>query len=169
MLGAEELTMNFCLIRHADAVPVDPTAKMRDADRPLTEKGLEQCKALAATLKRGGVILGKIVTSPYLRARQTAEELLKFWPEPHPSLLVCDYLIPDSKEKKLNRYLRGLEAETVTLVGHMPDMSAYAGWLIGSKKAQVAFAKAGVGWIECDTGPTKGGGVLTWLLTPDWY
>ena len=161
--------MNFCLIRHADAVPVDPVGAINDADRPLTEKGLQQCKALAETLKRGGVVLGKVVTSPYLRARQTAEEVLKHLPAPLPEMLVCDHLVPDGKEKKLSRYLRTLEAETVTLVGHMPDLAAFAAWLIGSKKAQVAFAKAGVAWIECETGPTKGGGVLTWLLTPDWY
>jgi phosphohistidine phosphatase len=161
--------MNFCMIRHADAVPVDPTGAMKDADRPLTDKGLGQCKALAATLKRRGIVLGKLISSPYLRARQTAEEVLKFLTEPRPELLMCEHLIPDAKEKKLNRYLRTIEEETVTLVGHMPDLAVYAGWLIGSKKAQVAFAKAGVAWIECETGPTKGGGVLTWLLTPDWY
>ena len=44
-----------------------PWRAINDADRPLTEKGLQQCKALAETLKRGGVVLGKVVTSPYLR------------------------------------------------------------------------------------------------------
>jgi phosphohistidine phosphatase len=161
--------MNFCLIRHADAVPPDPALHASDADRPLTELGRKQCKALAATLKRGGIVLGTIVTSPYLRARQTTEELLKYWPEPLPEVLTCEHLAPDSKEKKLNRYLRTLETATVTLVGHLPDLAAYAGWLIGSKKAQLNFAKAGVAWIESETGPAKGAGVLTWLLTPEWY
>ena len=36
--------------------------------------------------------LGKVVTSPHLRAKQTAEELLRHWPEPKPELLVCEAL-----------------------------------------------------------------------------
>jgi phosphohistidine phosphatase SixA len=53
-------------------------------------------------------------------------------------------------------------------VGHQPDLSEYAAWLIGDKKAQVNLAKAGAAFIECEAGPSKGGGVLTWLITPAW-
>lgn len=161
--------MNFLLIRHADALPIDEATGMTDADRPLTDKGLSQCEALATMLKRGGVDLGTIITSPSLRARQTAEGLLKHWTEPKPTLEVCDYLAPGSKEKKLSRFLRTLESDTVTLVGHMPDLAVYTAWLIGSKKAQIGLAKAGVAFLESDTGPQKGAGTLLWLLTPQWY
>ncbi len=57
----------------------------------------------------------------------------------------------------------------MTLVGHMPDLAVYTGWLIGTKKAQIGIAKSGVVFIESDTGPQKGAGTLTWLLTPEWY
>ena len=161
--------MNFCLIRHADAQPVDPASGLDDADRALTEKGLQQCRGLAAALQRAGVQLGKVVTSPYLRARQTAEELLKHWQGEAPEVLVCEALAPGGKDKKLSRFLRGLESDTVTLVGHMPDLAAYAGWLIGSKKTQLNLAKAGAAFIASDTGPNKGAGALTWLITPAWW
>ncbi len=161
--------MNFLLIRHADALPVEEAGDVSDADRPLTDKGLTQCSALAAMLKRGGVTLGKVVSSPYLRARQTAEELLKHWTEPKPELEFCNHLACGGKEKKLSRFLRSLETEVVTLVGHMPDLAVYAGWLIGTKKAQISLAKAGAAFIESDTGPNKGAGTLSWLLTPEWY
>jgi len=160
--------MNFCLIRHGDAQPVDVTSGLDDADRPLTEKGFQQCRDLAAALRRAGVELGKVVTSPYLRARQTADELLKHWQEPAPELVVCEALAPGGKDKKLSRFLRGLESDSVTLVGHMPDLAAYAAWLVGSKKTQLNLAKAGAAFIESDTGPNKGAGVLTWLITPAW-
>jgi phosphohistidine phosphatase len=161
--------MNFLLIRHADALPIEESAGMSDADRPLTDKGRSQCETLATMLKRGGVTLGTVVTSPYLRARQTADELLKNWTEPKPDLDVCEHLACGGKEKKLSRFLRTLETDSVTLIGHMPDLAIYTAWLIGSKKAQIGLAKAGVAFVESETGPQKGAGTLTWLLTPEWY
>src|SRR5262249_20952229 len=98
--------MNFLLIRHADALPVEEATGMSDADRPLTDTGGPRGEAVATMLKRGGIDWGIIVISPYLRPRQTAEELLKHWTEPKPPLEVCDHLAPGGKEKKLGRFLR---------------------------------------------------------------
>jgi phosphohistidine phosphatase SixA len=50
----------------------------------------------------------------------------------------------------------------------MPDLNDYAGWLIGSKKAQVDLAKAGIACVHFEDEPDKGAGVLTWLVTPQW-
>jgi phosphohistidine phosphatase SixA len=57
----------------------------------------------------------------------------------------------------------------MALVGHQPDLGFYAGWLIGSKSAQVDLAKAGVARITCDDKPGKGRGMLIWLVTPEWF
>ena len=91
------------LIRHADAEPLTP-ALAADDERPLTAKGLDQCEALAAALLRGGVQLDKIVTSPLVRARQTAERLLQHWKEPLPELVISDALAPHTKAKKQKRF-----------------------------------------------------------------
>src|SRR5437016_3074395 len=101
--------MNFLLVRHADAQPLEGTADMTDTERPLTDKGIRQCQTLAEALQRAGVSLGQVVTSPLLRAKQTIEEVLRHWPEPKPEVHICDFLAPDGKEKKLSRFLRGLE------------------------------------------------------------
>ncbi len=50
----------------------------------------------------------------------------------------------------------------------MPDLSLYAGWLIGCKKVEIELAKAGVACIHFDDEADKGAGVLTWLVTPQW-
>jgi phosphohistidine phosphatase len=160
--------MKFLLIRHADAQPLPEGSDLEDMNRPLTDKGIAQCKILATALLRISLPLGKVVSSPYLRAVQTAEELLKHYPEPKPEIHQSPPLEPGGKEKKLSRFLRGLDTEHVTLIGHMPDLAAYAGWLIGSKKAQLALTKTGAAYIESDTGPGKGCGTLTWLITPAW-
>jgi phosphohistidine phosphatase len=159
--------MIILLIRHAEAAPREEG--VADEERPLTEAGQKQSRALAAALRRCGVALGKLVSSPLLRARKTAELIAQSWEEPRPEVLVCEALAPQGKEKKLTRFIRGLDSVAVTLVGHMPDLAEYGSWLIGSKKAELNLAKAGAALVSCEAGPSKGGGVLTWLVTPDWY
>jgi phosphohistidine phosphatase len=161
--------MHFCLIRHADAVSIESTARHDDSQRALSERGLAECRVLTAALQKAGIQLGTVVSSPYLRALQTAEKVLESWPEPRPSLLLCDHLAPAGEVKKLCRFLHALETDVVTLVGHMPDLAVFGSWLIGSKKAQLTLAKSGAAWIESETGPQKGCGVLNWLLTPQWF
>jgi phosphohistidine phosphatase len=159
--------MNICLIRHADAGQRRQEGA-DDAERPLTEQGREQCRILARALARRGVVLGKVAVSPLIRAHQTAEELLSHWPGPRPELHVCQALKPDGKLRKLTRFVRALESNTVTVVGHMPDLAQYAGWLLGYRKLPLALAKGGAAWIECDPGPSKGRGALIWMVTPEW-
>ncbi len=160
--------MDLYIIRHADAQPLGEGGIEDDAERPLTSVGQAQCGPLAAALQRQGVQLERVVTSPLLRARQTAEGLLKHLAPPTPELHTCDELAPGGKRRKLNRFLRGLSASSVAVVGHMPDLNLYLAWLIGSKKAQVDLAKAGVACVHFDDDVRRGAGVLTWLVTPQW-
>lgn len=160
--------MDLYIIRHAEAQRLGEGGVKDDANRPLTPAGHAQCGPLAAALQRQGVRLERIVTSPLLRARQTAEGLIKNLASPTPDLHTCDHLKPDGRRRKLTRFLCGLGAHSVAIVGHMPDLSLYAGWLIGSRKAQIELAKAGIACIHFDEEPGKGDGVLTWLVTPEW-
>src|SRR5262249_1281613 len=122
--------------------------------------GFAQARALAPALQQHGVRLEVVLTSPLLRARQTAEGLLEHWPDPKPELRQCDELAPDVKSSKLARFLRKLRKDSVALVGHQPDLSAHVAWLVGSKKAQLDVAKAGIARITCSDEPDKGTGVL---------
>ncbi len=160
--------MNLYLVRHADALPNGVQGITSDADRPLSDKGLEQVKSLAAAFRRLEIPLQKIVTSPLRRARQTAEELLRGLEPSGLELLECDELAPEGSVKKLARFLRDLDASEVALVGHQPDLSLHAAWLIGGKRAQVEFAKGGAACIACDQPPRRGAGTLLWLITPRW-
>src|SRR5438067_852298 len=126
------------------------------------------CQALAAALQRLGVRFGTVLTSPLVRARQTTEGVLEHWNGPRPKLVECEHLAPGFRPKRLARDLNELQADGVALVGHQPDMSAWAAWLIGSNKAQLDFAKAGTAHIACGDGIHKGAGALVWLVTTDW-
>jgi phosphohistidine phosphatase len=160
--------VDLYLIRHGDAVPLGEQGIDQDVERPLTEEGEAQARAVAAGLQKRGVSLGLVFTSPLRRARQTAEGMLRQWSSHVPDLVVCEELAPGGRRKPLARLLRNCGQGQVALVGHQPDLSDHAAWLIGSKKAQLDLAKGGVAYLTFDDGPRKGGGTLVWLVTPEW-
>jgi phosphohistidine phosphatase len=161
--------VDLYLIRHAEAAPLGEGGVTNDESRPLTNKGEEQARQLASGFRGRGIHLGLVLTSPLLRARQTAERMLQEWPNPAPESRVCRELTPGSKRRKLSRVLMQLSSDPVALVGHEPDLSQYAAWLIGSKKAQLDLAKAGVAYVCCDQKLGRGSGRLVWLAPPEWF
>jgi phosphohistidine phosphatase len=123
------------LLRHGDAAEGSP-----DAERPLTDKGREQSRAVGAALKAIGVELDACLTSPKVRAAETAR-------------LACEQL--GDVEPQLEPKLAGgpFDAEAlaaglgdeVLLVGHDPDFSAAVHSLTG---AQVRMKKGGLAGIQ---------------------
>jgi phosphohistidine phosphatase len=160
--------MDLYVIRHADAVKWDEPDGHEDAERPLTEAGETQARTLATALQRRGVRLSYVLCSPLLRARQTAEGMLRQWTGASPELRTCDALAPGGRRKRLAKAVDKLDAEAVAVVGHDPDLSEFVGWLLGSRKIAVELAKAGVALLHCPDGVGKGQGSLAWLVTPEW-
>ena len=161
--------MELYLIRHAEALALGERGITSDEERPLSQKGESQAEAAAKALLSRGIVLEKLFTSPLVRARQTAEVLLRTWSKPELILETCDALAPGGKPRKLSKFLLKSGSERMGLVGHMPHLGEFAGWLLGAKKAQIDFAKAGIALITCGDLPSKGMGELQWLVTPDWY
>ncbi|MCI0642369.1 MAG: phosphohistidine phosphatase SixA [Gemmataceae bacterium] len=161
--------MDLYLIRHADALALGEHGVNTDAERPLSEQGESQARQVAKALQKRGIVLDKLLTSPLVRARQTADLMLRSWNGTAPELVVCDDLVPDAKPRKLARFLRKAGGEKIGLVGHLPHIAIMAAWLIGYKKAQIELAKAGVAHVACANGLKKGMGSLEWLVTPAWF
>jgi phosphohistidine phosphatase len=160
--------MDLYLIRHAHALALGERGITDDEQRPLSEKGEEQAAALGRFFKARGMAFDRIVSSPLVRARQTAEIMLKA-SGTDMEITLTDSLTPNARCKKLARYLMKTGGEKVALVGHLPHMADFTAWIIGGKKAQIEFAKAGVALVSSGDSPVKGNGVLHWLLTPDWF
>ena len=133
---------------------------------PLNTRGQEQARLAAEVLATLGVT--HIFSSPVVRARQTADLLVQHLRQSDLTVEECDALAPGGSSKKLAKALRQLQAEHVALVGHEPDLGQHTAWLIGSKRANIGFAKAGVACVACDDSLRKGAGSLLWLVTPDW-
>jgi phosphohistidine phosphatase len=160
--------MDLYVIRHAHALSLGERGITEDEERPLSEQGEQQAVQLAAGLQRRGVKIDVLLTSPLLRARQTAEALVRLGPPLVGEMQTCDELAPGGKRKRLARTLLGLDRPAVGLVGHQPDLGEFTAWLIGDRDARLELAKAGVAYVRCDGAPTKGGGALVWLVTPEW-
>lgn len=162
--------MDLYLIRHAKAAELGENGIDNDEYRPLTQEGEDQARQLGETLRLRGVALDCVLTTPLVRAQRTAEIMLDNWgSDTKPELIVEDRIAPECKPRKLARVLRDLGRDRVAVVGHQPDLSVWAAWLIGSKKAYVDFAKGGAANILWERELKKGSGGLIWLITPTWY
>ncbi len=159
--------MNVYLFRHAHALDIAAPGIDCDENRPLSDQGRQQVQAVAEAVKRLGLRFDRVLSSPLLRAMETAQELCRHLDLPETTLESCDQLQPGSASKKLMKRLRSVEANEVVLVGHAPDLEEHAAWLLGSKRCQIEIAKAGLAHLRCDAPPRKGVGALVWLLTPD--
>ncbi len=160
--------MDLYLIRHAEAAPRDTPGYEDDWSRPLTEAGREQARRLGMLFRRLELRLDVVVTSPLLRARETADVFVPQLSEPRPKVEVFDEVGGNMRPKRVARYLEEIDKSALALVGHQPTLGGFLAWLIGSKKTRIELDKAGVAWVTCES-LEKGGGVLQWLVTPDLF
>jgi len=161
--------MELYVIRHAEAYPIGEAGAETDEGRPLTPNGEEQARKTAAALKRHGIAFDHLLSSPLVRARQTAEIVASGLADSKLEVEIIDSLAPGAKPKKLAKDLLKLEGERFAIVGHMPDLADWIAWVIGDKGAQIEMAKSGVAFVECSDAPKKGSGNLVWLATPMWF
>ena len=150
------------LLRHADAG--DPEAWTGpDEARPLSGKGEKQSRRLGKFLAAGGFPLGPIITSPKLRARQTAEIVAE---ELGLDITVDDRLAFGLDAVAVEAILFDAgEPEQPMLVGHDPDFSELAAWLTGMES--FAMKKGALVRIDTVRPISRASGTLRWLVPPD--
>ena len=155
------------LLRHGIAVERDEWEGM-DGDRPLTERGAKRVAQVAVGLKWLDVQPTHVLSSPLIRAIETAKIV-------HRSLRVrsavhiVDDLLPDAPPDRLLSILHDLPPESCVLcVGHEPHLGMVASvTLAGKPSTAFPFKKAGACLIELSITAKPGRGVLRWWLTPD--
>jgi phosphohistidine phosphatase len=118
------------IVRHAEAAPGSP-----DELRALTPEGHDQARALGQRLRDEGVRPDAILTSPLLRARETAKDLGLGKSEPH------ERLAPGATAGDVRAAVEG-RGETVVVVGHQPDCGRVAAAFTDGPEP--AFPAAGV-------------------------
>jgi phosphohistidine phosphatase len=152
------------LIRHAVAEERGD-AWPDDAKRPLTADGIVRMRRAVRGLARLGVSIDLILTSPLVRARQTAE-IVAAGLDSRPSILSIDALTPAGTFTALVGDLEKHSRKTsIALVGHEPNIGEIAARLIGSRHA-IEFKKGAVCRIDVEQLPPHGPGDLRWFLPP---
>lgn len=165
------MSTQLYLIRHGIAAQRGTYA--HDDDRPLTEVGRRKTAAIATRLHQLSLRFDQLLTSPLVRAQQTAVILHQAALGPTPE--ICDALQPGGN---LGDWLprltlaQGAEAENVAIavVGHEPDLSQWAQQLVGggNRRAEDAWIlkKGGIIGLQVPTENAMGRSQLFWLCPP---
>jgi phosphohistidine phosphatase len=160
--------MHVYILRHGNAG--DPANWAGDdSQRPLTEEGRKEMRAVAKGIDWLDLKLDTLITSPLVRARETADFVRQAVHPPH--FITSDLLAPGCDLEALSKLMAThAEARELMIVGHEPDMSGLICELIGASATGVQMKKAACCCIRLDTSggsaPRPGSGVLVWHLPP---
>ena len=142
------------LLRHGIAEPRQEGRA--EATRALTAAGRRRCAAVLERLRQRGLAADRLLSSPLLRARQTAE--LAVQADLAPALELAESLAPGgSPLLQLATWLASMPAQPgqrprLLLVGHEPDLGELASALIGAPAGAIALRKSGLALLRCGAG-----------------
>jgi phosphohistidine phosphatase len=152
--------MRLLLVRHGIAAPLGGKV-VRDESRPLTAQGRRHLRQVAAALVHLTAPPRAILTSPLLRARQTAEILAQAWGDLRPEIAPA---LAQGDIRDIRRALASFNNEdTIVLVGHENWISEFTAHLLGGNSGRAfRYRKGGVALLEIDAGRAT----LLWFLPP---
>lgn len=158
--------MDCILFRHG--IAVDPAEwDGKEAQRPLTPRGIEKTKLAALGLLRMDHVPTQIVSSPFSRALETANLIREAF-EIKDDIQQWNGLVPDARPDRVLPWLADFPGDAcVMCVGHEPHLGAAAAFLLfGAEAAGLSLKKSGACAIRFDGPPKPGEGVLRWWLMP---
>ncbi|MEZ0391061.1 MAG: phosphohistidine phosphatase SixA [Pseudobdellovibrionaceae bacterium] len=163
--------MKLILFRHGTAIDREEAIqmKMEDSKRPLTEKGREKTEKMAKLLKSFEENIDGIITSPLIRAQQTAEILTKNLKIE--KIQESAELVPSAPPQAFAQWLKTHAGNSTCLiaVGHEPQLSVFASWALGGQaETFIDLKKSGMLALEFASFDeiTPKSAELLWLLQP---
>lgn len=160
--------MKLLIIRHgkAEERPTTGLFKKKDASRRLTDSGRKSMRKNAKGLREIAPDIDVLVTSPLVRARETADIVAEVFGITN--VLEQPLLAPEGDKQALINWLKDQKAQhTLAIVGHEPQLSSFASLLISGKdEALLVLKKGACCLIEFNDAPAPGAGTLLWLLQP---
>ena len=158
--------MQLYIVRHGIAIDREDPKSPADPERYLTEEGLEKTKQVAKGVAALGVTADLLLTSPYVRANQTAEIFAHALDYPRQKIRRTDLLLPGGEPSLLFRELaKDKQSSAVFLFGHAPQLDDLISTALGTKHHITSLKKAGVALIELKR-VSPPSGQLIWLGTP---
>ena len=155
--------MELYLLRHGIAEDGKPGG--RDADRALTDEGAKRLKQTLKRAREAGMSPKLIISSPYLRAMQTAEqakEVLGY----EGKIVKSRALEPGSTPEAAWQEIRAHHDESqVLLTGHEPLFGQLTAYVLGVPELLVDFKKGALVRVDLDASRLRARGVLKWMIT----
>ncbi|HEX5458754.1 MAG TPA: phosphohistidine phosphatase SixA [Steroidobacteraceae bacterium] len=160
--------MELLILRHAIAFPRDPKRWPDDGERPLTMEGMKRARRAAAGLKRIAKQPDFVLTSPLVRARDTAAIFAQaaHWPHAAECAALCPGGPPEEVLEILRR--RGTKADCIAIVGHQPHLGRLLALCLRGDARCEAFElkKSAVVCVQFEGPPRARQGALTGLFPP---
>lgn len=161
--------MELYLIRHSVAENLGTHGNFSDEARELTKEGASRAEKVGKGLRKLDVKFELILTSPALRASQTASGIQKGMRLPAELIQISPELGMDSPIEKVVGMINQQYSQysQVALVSHQPNLSLLASWLL-SEGAQIEFKMSRAGVVCLQTGPRleAGRASLLWKMLP---
>ena len=158
--------MLLYIVRHGIAVDREDPKCPSDPERYLTDEGIEKTKEVATKVASFIDRPGLFVSSPYVRALQTAEIFAEAFDFSKAKIEKAETLLPGAESAGFLRELaRKKSVEAVICFGHAPQVDELLSTALGAKKGLTELRKAGVACIELSRIQPPAGKLL-WLITP---
>ena len=164
----EEPNLNLYILRHAPAALNGTQGNDIDSDRPLTQKGTKSMRRAAKGMKAIDVSFDLVLTSPYLRAHETADIIADVYKLSEEKLIVSDALTPEGDPRDLIAQVRSHDpaAKSILVIGHEPYLSGLISVITsGDLTTSIAFKKGALARLDVDVLDYARCGSLVWLLT----
>lgn len=160
--------MELFILRHAIAEDLNKSPRANDGLRRLTPEGAKKMHAIAAGMKAAGLSFDLILSSPYLRAKETAEIVAAQFRSVG-GLKLTPALTPEGSPKELIDLLKKSYAKRkqIVLVGHEPYLSHLISLLLfGDTGISIDLKKGGLCKLSINTLRYGRCAALNYLLTP---
>lgn len=154
--------------RHAKSAKKDDPS-FADIDRPLKKRGRRNAADMAQRLQQMEVLPDKIISSPAVRAKNTAKAMLQEWRGKEEEPEVAEILYPGDAEEIL-LWIASLpnSADQIMVVGHQPDLTRLLEFLSGDAPGEMPTTAVACCEFATDdwNALIRGSGHLKWLVTP---
>jgi phosphohistidine phosphatase len=158
--------MQLYIVRHGIAIDREDPKSPPDPERYLTEEGIDKTKEVAKGVARLAITPDLLISSPYVRAMQTAEIFAAALDYPKQKIRRTDLLLPGSEVTLFYKELaKDKQSATVFCFGHAPQLDDLIATGLGSKNHVSALKKAGIAMLELKR-ISPPSGLLVWLATP---
>ena len=151
------------ILRHSQAEDTSEGQVKNDFDRKLTEEGKLKTKKIGLFFNSLEEDVNLVLSSPYLRAKETAEIFVDNL-TPKPDLQIVDFLSCGAGSRDIAKGLLSYSShKKLTLIGHAPDLEVFLGKLIGAER--VKLKKGALAKVVLNNS-IELAGELAWLVTP---